>query len=86
MDIMDKIAVSATGGDSHKPLDEILLSYSSMGYRNFEVWLEGRGSVFDVSKGADFYLEKGNKYGMDFASLHLLPVEEAGGKHAPEGH
>ena len=50
-----------------------------MGYRNFEVWLKGRGSVFDVSKGADFYLEKGKKYGLDYVSLHLLPVEEAEG-------
>jgi sugar phosphate isomerase/epimerase len=79
LNIMDRIAVSATGGDSKKLLDEVLQSYSSMGYRNFEVWLKGRGSAFDMARGAEFYLEKGKKYGMGFSSLHLLPVEEPGG-------
>ncbi len=31
-DIMDQLGVSATSGDAGKPLDEVLKSYSSMGY------------------------------------------------------
>ena len=78
MDIMEKIAVSATGGDTQKPLDEVLASYSRIGYKNFEVWLRGRGSAFEISRGADYYLEKGKKYGLEFSSLHLPAVEDAG--------
>lgn len=76
MDIMDKVAAGVSGGVSKKTLDEALESYSSMGYRNFEVWLYGgRGSTFDISKGVDFYLEKGRQYGLGFSSLHLPAVE-----------
>ena len=76
MSIMDKVAAGVSGGVSKKTVDEALKSFSSMGYRNFEVWLYGgRGSTFDLSKGADYYIEKGRQYGLGFSSLHLPPVE-----------
>jgi sugar phosphate isomerase/epimerase len=77
MSIMDRIAVSATGGDDKKPLDEVLKSYSAMGYRNFEAWIKGRGSVLDPAKGADFYKKKIAEYGMAFSSLHMPSLAAA---------
>ena len=78
MSFMDRLAVSATGGDDKKPLDEVLPSYSAMGFRYFEAWLHGRGSALDLSRGADYYNEKIRQYGMlGFSSLHMSSIEKA---------
>lgn len=76
-DLMDRVGLSATGGDSKKSLDEVLASYSAMGYRYFEAWLKGRGSAMDVADGPEFYVEKGREYGMGFCSLHMRDLETA---------
>lgn len=73
---MERIVASATGGDAKKPLDDVLTSYSRFGYKNFEVYLSGRGSAFHLSKGAEFYLAKGRKYGLRFPSVHLTPLTD----------
>lgn len=76
MNMMDRIAVSATGGDDKKPLDEVLASYSAIGFGRFEAWLHGRGSALDIAMGAPYYRKKIAGYGMGFSSLHM-PVLEA---------
>jgi sugar phosphate isomerase/epimerase len=80
-DIMDRIGVSATGGEARKPLEDVLASFSSMGYRLFEAWLSGRGSALDMSKGADHYVRVAQRYGIKFCSLHMRTLETA----SPEG-
>jgi sugar phosphate isomerase/epimerase len=77
MSIMNRIAVSATGGDDKKPLDEVLKSYSAMGYLNFEAWIKSRGSVLDPAKGAACYKKKIAGYGMAFSSLHMPSLAAA---------
>ena len=76
-DIMDQVGPSATGGDARKSLDEVLASYSAMGYRCFEAWLSGRGSALDMAQGAEHYRAKARGYGMGFCSLHMRTVEAA---------
>ncbi len=76
-DIMDQVGLSATGGDAKKPLDEVLASYSAMGYRYFEAWLQGRGSAMDMANGPEVYLEKARKHGMGYCSLHMRAMESA---------
>jgi sugar phosphate isomerase/epimerase len=74
---MDRVGLSATGGDARKPLEEVLASYSSMGYRYFEAWLQGRGSAMDMSRGAEPYLDLARRFGMGYCSLHMRSVESA---------
>lgn len=74
-ELMDHIVASATGGDSQKPIEEVLSMYSKMGYKKFELYAKGRGSSVDMSKGVKYYKELGEKYGMEYSSLHLNPVE-----------
>jgi sugar phosphate isomerase/epimerase len=75
--IMDHVGVSATGGLTKRPLDEVLPIYSAMGYRYFEAWLQGRGSALDPSRGAEPYLQTARRHGMAFCSLHMRTVESA---------
>jgi sugar phosphate isomerase/epimerase len=82
-DLMDRVVASATGGDSRKPLDDVLASYSRYGYKNFEVYLSGRGSAFDRTRGAAFYLDKGHVHGLAFPSLHLTPLTDDLDKGVP---
>jgi sugar phosphate isomerase/epimerase len=77
-DMMDCIGLSATGGDASRPLEEVLQSYSSMGYRYFEAWLQGRGSAMDMSLGAEHYLQIAHRCGMGYCSLHMRTVDSAG--------
>lgn len=74
--LMDFVTASATGGDMAKPLEEALASYSAIGYKNFEVYTNGRGSSFNINKGAGYYLELGKKYNLKFTSLHLSPIKD----------
>ncbi len=76
-DIMDRVGVSATGGEARKPLEEVLASYSSMGYRYFEAWLKGRGSAMDMTRGAEAYVRLARRCGMGYCSLHMRTVETA---------
>jgi len=76
-DIMDRVGLSATGGDAKRPLEEVLESYSSMGYRYFEAWLSGRGSAMDMSKGPEPYLDLARRFGMGYCSLHMRTVDSA---------
>jgi sugar phosphate isomerase/epimerase len=76
-DVMDRVGLSATGGDSKKPLDEVLAAYSAMGYRYFEAWLKGRGSAMDMADGPEFYVKKAHAYGMAYCSLHMRDLESA---------
>ena len=76
-DIMEQVGLSATGGDTQKPLEEVLASYSTMGYRYFEAWLKGRGSAMDMTNGPEFYVEKARRYGMRYCSLHMRDLESA---------
>lgn len=75
-DILNYVVASATGGDGLKPLDEILGAYSKMGYKNFEVYAQGRGSSFDITKGPKFFIQKGKEYNLNFSSLHLTKVDD----------
>lgn len=74
--LMDHIVASATGGDSKKPIEEVLEMYSGMGYKKFELYAKGRGSCVDMGKGVDYYKGLAEKYGLTYSSLHLNPVEE----------
>mgnify|MGYP001038355325 CR=1 FL=1 len=74
-DIMDRVGLSATGGDASRPLEEVLESSSSMGYRYFEAWLQGRGSAMDISRGPEPYIELARRFGMGYCSLHMRTVD-----------
>lgn len=76
-DIMDRVGLSATGGDTQRPLEEVLDSYSAMGYRYFEAWLKGRGSAMDMAGGPELYLGKARRYGMGYCSLHMRDLKSA---------
>lgn len=78
------IAASATGGDSKKTLDEVLSSYSAMGYKKFELYMEGRGSSVQLEKGAEYYIGKAKEYNITYPSLHLGYIEEDMGKSFDE--
>jgi sugar phosphate isomerase/epimerase len=77
-DIMDRIGLSATGGDASRPLEEVLESYSTMGYRYFEAWLQGRGSAMDMGRGPEPYIQLARRFGMGYCSLHMRTVDSAG--------
>jgi sugar phosphate isomerase/epimerase len=76
-DIMDRVGVSATGGEVRKSLEEALATFSSLGYRYFEAWLSSRGSAMDMSRGAQHYKEIGARHGVKYCSLHMRTVESA---------
>jgi sugar phosphate isomerase/epimerase len=73
--LMEHIVASATGGDSQKPLEEVLAMYSKMGYSKFELYVQGRGSSLDITKGTDYYQEQAKRFGISYSSLHLGLVE-----------
>ena len=74
-ELLNRIAASSTGGDNPLTLEESLRSYSSMGYKKFELYMQGRGASPDLAKGADYVLEVASRYGMTYSSLHLVAVE-----------
>jgi sugar phosphate isomerase/epimerase len=69
----EQIAVSPCSNPEMQ-LDEALAAYSSLGYRNFEVFTSWAKSMFDYHADAEFYLAKGRQYGMAFTSLHLPEI------------
>lgn len=56
------------------PLDEVLATYSRLGFRKFEAFTSWVASAFDVEGDPAFYLDKGRRCGMEFTSCHLPPV------------
>ena len=73
--LIQRIAASATGGDSGKPFEEIVPNYSAMGYKCFELYATGRGSSPDFAKGTAYYANKAKEYGIKYSSLHLPAIE-----------
>lgn len=61
-------------------IEELLETYSEMGFTNFEIFTDWVESAFDWNKDPAYYLKLGQKYGIKFTSLHLPKVsqEESG--------
>ena len=76
MDLIERIAASATGGDNSKKFEEVLPAYSAMGYKKFELYAEGRGASPDYSKGSAYYASFAKDHGMKYSSFHLPVIEE----------
>ena len=82
--LIQRIAASATGADARRPFDEVVLEYSAMGYRQFELYANGRGSSPDYSKGAAYYAQKAKEQGLTYSSLHLPAIEDGNGESFEE--
>jgi sugar phosphate isomerase/epimerase len=55
-------------------LDEALDAYSRIGFTRFEVFTSWVKSAFDIDRDPAEYVERGRRYRMTFASMHLPPV------------
>jgi len=55
---------------------EVLSAYSGIGFRKFEVFTSWAKSAFDLNGDAASYLGQGQRYGMQFVSFHLPPVDD----------
>ncbi len=79
IDIMAQVGLSATGGDTRRPLEEVLASYSAVGYRYFEAWPKGRGSAMEMSDGPEIY----RKQRLSVPPVPLVPPVPASSLHQP---
>jgi len=70
----DQIAVSPCS-NSRMSLDEALSAYSAMGYRYMELFSASIKSAVDCHRDPSTYLEKADRFGMHFASLHLPRIQ-----------
>lgn len=59
-----------------KELEESLRFYSALGVRKFETFTGWPAAGLHPGKGAAFYREFLDRFGMRFSSLHLPPVDE----------
>ena len=57
-------------------LDDVLAAYSGLGFHKFEVFTSWAKSAFDIDADPKFYLDKGARYGMQFTSFHLPPIDD----------
>lgn len=70
---MEQVAVSPCS-NPEMGLDDVLGTYSSLGYTNFEVFTSWVNSAFDYHSDIQSYLAKGQQFAMVFTSLHLPPI------------
>ncbi len=57
-------------------LDDVLKTFSELGYHKFEIFTSWVKSAFDYNADPDKYLHLGKKYNMKFTSFHLPVVKE----------
>jgi sugar phosphate isomerase/epimerase len=73
--VINRIAASATGGDSKKPFEELVPQYAGMGYKKFELYATGRGSSPDYDKGVSYYRQAADELKITYSSFHLPAID-----------
>jgi len=73
--VIDRIAASATGGDSKKAFEEIVPQYAKMGYKKFELYATGRGSSPLFEKGVSYYKQIAEELNISYSSFHLPAID-----------
>ncbi|MBN2714046.1 MAG: sugar phosphate isomerase/epimerase [Planctomycetes bacterium] len=72
---IDQFAVSPCSSPKFG-LEEALKSYSALGYRKFELFSAWAESRVELGTDPQVYLDLAEKYGMEYTSMHLLPIED----------
>lgn len=72
---VDQIVVSPCSVPKME-LEAVLQACSDIGYRFFEVFTSWTASAFDCSRAPAFYRTLGEKYHMQFHSMHLPPIND----------
>ena len=70
---LSQIAVSPCSNPAME-LEDLLASYSDLGYRYFECFTSWVESAFDYRKEPRHYLDAGRRHGMEYISLHLPEI------------
>lgn len=73
--IANRVAASATGGDSKKPFEEVVPQYAEMGFKKFELYAVGRGSSPVYEKGPAYYQDMADNLGLTYSSFHLPAID-----------
>lgn len=62
--------------DPQMDVDSILSLCARMGLKKYEIMTSWVKSAFDIDRDPQYYLDLGQKYDLQFTSLHLPPVDD----------